>query len=48
MIGAKEEVKEEDDEYDTAIKARKEQEHHNSGSADMIKDASNEAIDPWY
>ena len=48
VIGAKEEVKEEDDEYDTAIKAQKAQEHHDSGSAgaDMIKDTSNEAIDP--
>ena len=46
VIGAKEEEKEEDDEYDTAIKARKAQEHHNSCSADMIKDASNEEIDP--
>ena len=44
VIGAKEEVKEEDDEYDIAIRARKEQEHHNS--ADTIKDTSNEAIDP--
>ena len=48
VIGAKEEEKEEDDEYDTAIKAQKAQEHHNSDSAgaDMMKDTANEAIDP--